>query len=395
MTEFTDIFSQELEKRGESLEDNLQEFDRRQSYRQIKKQISERFVEVKYGKIDSPDVIAADAGRNSISLRNNQHFYVTQASAVDSENNNSRSLKTGIARPFNSRSFSRLMSYSSELSELEALNERLEEFEHTDKTFILIDGSLLTRMMPMPRQLEVSSDSEIVLDLIDEFHSLLEKVVSRKELILAGISKDSNSSLLNRAVIEKISGKTLKEMDEEESELAEIHRQSVPDTALMDWEKSGYTQPVLVGAASREFRSRIDSFRSEPSDYVKENFEDQERAKRTLEKVGDYPGLASFYWQPGDDQPVRVDLLGHRWSEKDLIEVEDRNFVEEKEVMKEVIQVLETGYAGRERHNIWISMADSQASLSTGEMENVYMPIMSQRLELNLREYRRRRDRRV
>ena len=395
MTEFTDLFSHQVKESGEVMLENLEEFDRKDTYQSLREEIEKMIIRSPEDEMDSPQVIAADAGRNSVSLRNNQHFYVTQAAAVDSGNNNSRSLRTGIARPFNSRAFSRLKSHASELCELRAINERIEEADTDTRTYILIDGSLMTRMMPTPRKLEISSDSDIVLELVNEFSRLLNKVMNDGNLVLAGVSKDSNSSLLNRAVIERNEQMTLQEMTEEESESAEIHRQGVPDTALIDHERNGYTQPVMMGAARRQFRNRIQNFIEEPEEYVEKHFEESDDAEETLENITDYPGIVSFYWLPGGDQPLRVDLLSNRWTGDSLLEIEDRNFVEQKPVVEEIVELLKTGYAGRERHNIWISMADSQASLSRSEIENIYLPIMSKKLGINLREYRRRRDRRV
>jgi hypothetical protein len=395
MSDFTDLFSSMIESRGEHIESQLREFESEGSYGRIKDAMEERYTSASFEEPEDFRVVACDAGRNSVRLRNNHRFYVAQASAVDDNGGNSRSLHTDVVRPYSSGVFSHLMSFSSELAELEAVNERLDEIDTDTRTFILIDGSLVTRMLPLPTELEVSSNSEIVLDLIEEFHELIQRVRENEKLVLAGISKDSNSSILNRAVIEELSQQDREELEEGEDELSVAYQEGIPDIALLEESWNGYTQPVKLGAASSRFRTRMEAFRRNRKEYISRNFSSKERALETVKKITDYPGIVSFYWLPGGDQPVRVDLLGDHWNGDSLMEVEGRKFVEERQVMKNLLELLKAGYAGPSRHNVWISLADSQASLSNSEMENVYLPIMSQRLGINLRKYRRRRDKRV
>jgi hypothetical protein len=90
-----------------------------------------------------------------------------------------------------------------------------------------------------------------------------------------------------------------------------------------------------------------------------------------------------------------VDLLNHDVDGTDLMDCDKQEFVKTNKKVRQVLKLLESGYAGEEMHNVWISQADNSASLKNSDVEKIYKPIISKQLDINLRNYMRRRDKRA
>lgn len=441
MSEFADIFSREVAEKKEKFSSMIEDGIDTEVTEGLEKVFDTKFSSYTPEDLDSEfNVVASDAGRNQIALKNNVNVFIIRAAAKDNHSGVSRELFTGVLRPFRQRDYKDFSDRSSEIVELEAILDRLESVDLDTRTFVLIDGSLMTRMLVLPSELRLSSHRTRKLDLIDRFHELLEKAREEENLVVAGVSKDSNTDVLYRTLTEKIieekigeleSGiseelaKKFEEVDkrprdfrkvienledaEELKNFVESYRDSYSDTMLVEAlsDGPGVTDPVEVGRVSARFRSYTDDIRNDVEAFIESEFsyaleeaEDEEAFKEkvssSLEKLFDYPTVVTSYWVPEKGaQPLRVDLFSDHWSSNSLTEFEGSQFKEKNEVLEEVVRLLETGYGGEAMHNVWISQADNSASLTHRQLENIYSPILSKKLGINLRQYLRRRDKRA
>jgi hypothetical protein len=110
-----------------------------------------------------------------------------------------------------------------------------------------------------------------------------------------------------------------------------------------------------------------------------------------LDNLLEFPSIRTVHWRPeAGAQPIRVDIPDHS---RNLVENEGVEFVDR--FPKDILRVLQAGYAGESMHNVWISSADGSANLSNSEMKNVFLPLVSKVLETDLQQYMKRRDRRA
>lgn len=441
MSEFADIFSREVAEKKEKFSSMIEDGIETEVTEGLKKSFKENFTSFRPEELDSEfNVVASDAGRNQISLKNNVNIFIIRAAAKDNHGGVSRELFTGVLRPFRQRDYKDFSDRSSEVVELEAILDRLEDVDPDTRTFVLIDGSLMTRMLVVPSELRLSDHRTRKLDLIDKFHELLEKSREQENLVVAGVSKDSNTDILYTTLTERIIQEKIGELDSDLSEeleekfeevdrrprdfkkiiqdvggveelksSVESYRDSYSDTMLVEAlsDGIGVTQPVEVGRVSGRFRSYTDDIRNDIEAFIDSEFsyaleetEDEEAFKEnvsgSLRKLFDYPTVVTSYWVPEEGaQPLRVDLFSDHWSSNNLTDFEGSQFREFNSVLEEVVRLLETGYGGESMHNVWISQADNSASLTGRQLENIYSPILSKKLGINLRQYLRRRDKRA
>lgn len=394
------------------------------------------------------NVVASDAGRNQIQFKNNLNLFIIRASAMDNHGEETRKLFTGIVRPYRQRSYKDFSDRSSEIVELESILERLEELDLGKETFVLIDGSLLTRMLVLPTELRMSDYRDRKLDLIDRFHELLQRSRENDKLHVAGVSKDSNTDILYSTLTEnlihdEIDGKDLSDQSAEKirenfrnikhspletkkmiegieqsedvdlsrlKDLLEYYRDTYSDSALIEslTDETGITKPVEVGNVSAKFRSLTEDIRDDVDGFIDNNFphsvedrDDEESYRRriedSLQKLMDYPSITTSYWVPERNaQPIRVDMFSDEWDKGGkLQELDSTRFLEVNDTMKKLLRLLQTGYGGETMHNVWISQADNSASLTQTEVNRVFSPILSKKLGVNLRKYMRRRDKRA
>lgn len=303
-------------------------------------------------------------------------------------------------------------------------------------------------MLVLPTELNMSDYRDRKLDLIDRFYELLKKSREEEKLVVAGISKDSNTDILYTTLTGQMIEEELEEMDlpkesidrmkedfrkikndpqevhniisniedahdvvlDDVKDLLAYYRETYSDSALIESLNSnpGITQPVEVGRVSAKFRSHTDNIENDIQKYIDNNFghaiedhensdEYREKIQRSLEKLFEYPTITTSYWVPEENsQPIRIDLFSDNWDEgSKLTEFEGTRFLERNDIMNELLQLLKTGYGGETMHNVWISQADNSASLTHSQIENIYAPILSKQLGLNLRQYMRRRDKRA
>lgn len=455
MSEFADQFSEKISKNSSSISQDLESGIEER----VQELLSEDFRNIFYSeeieqKKEDFNVIASDAGRNDIEFRNNTRLYIVRASAVDESGEKSRKIDTDTLRPYRQADYEQFLQRASEIVELDSILEKLDETKSDEKKYVLIDGTLLTRLLVTPEELRLSKQQDKCLELIEKFQELLERAEEDENLVLAGVSKDSNSGILYSQLVsqllerkiesleEEVSGKeeidtdTLEFLDRnydkiryapeeirtalqnlrdenidvsEVEELLDRYRMRISDTEFVSAMASGtgFTKPLEVGEIKKDFFSAMDDFDDNSQKFIERNFrkslqesgdESKYRKKVTelLENLRDSPGVVSFYWIPAEnDMPLRIDLLSHDMNGSRLKDFEDPEFVEPGEKVRDILELLKTGYAGEGMHNVWISQADNSASLTNSRIEKVYKPLLSKQLGENLRKYMRRRDKRV
>lgn len=395
-------------------------------------------------KVEDFKVICADAGRNSIEFKNRSTLIVARAAAVDNKGNNSRTLLVDILTKYSQSSFEDLRDRASESLEIEAIRELLEDhIDQENQIYVLIDGSLLTRSLVLPSELNLSKHQDYKLNLIENLSEIYKIAEKNDNVTLVGVSKDSNtdilySSILTRELKEqleeqdfgdkqeliekvrkfrnqplkmrKLKEKVKEDIDESDNiiEIIELLEDNRYDTEIIESFSNGksFTTPVESGLVSQKLKSRLQHFKNNPESFVENYFpktlanEDRtkEEINEIISKIPELPTIATFYWVPEDRaQPLRIDIPTFHLNKNHnrLKHLEGTRVLEVDDKIIDVLKVLDQGYAGESMHNVWISEADNIAGLSNSELENVFLPLMSQKLEINLREYLKRRDKRV
>ena len=452
MSDFVDKFSEQVQRNRDTIRKDLnQELDI-----ELLEEIQESFREIfKSRKLQEKEdfrVMATDAGRNDIELKNNTRIYILQAATADNQEGVFRALDVGTVRSYSQQDYEKFMQRGSEVQEIESLLETIEENPPGKKTFVLIDGTLLTRLLVVPEPFDLSEGREKRLELIDKFSRLLKKAEENRDILLAGVSKDSNSSILYRKLLGDLIEDGIKQLEMDDSDevgkedkqflienyekiryspeeirtnlenledsnlntsnvekirrLIEQYRTRFSDTELIEemTSEKGFTKPLRIGRIKPDFFSSMEKFR-ENKDYLEKTFPEVYREKgqkfldkysKALERLLEAPGVVSIYWKPSEnDSPLRIDLLNHDMDGTRLMKCKDQSFVETSEKVIDTLELLQTGYAGEGMHNVWISQADNSASLKNSDVENIYKPVLSKNLGINLRNYMRRRDKRV
>ena len=157
---------------------------------------------------------------------------------------------------------------------------------------------------------------------------------------------------------------------------------------------------------SQKLKTRLEYYRKDKDKYVEEYFaktlennnRDKEEIKQVIDKILNLSSTSTFYWKPESAaQPLRIDIPTFHLQEnhETLGDFEGSRVLEVDDKLKDVLTILNKGYGGETMHNVWISEADEIAGLPNHELENVFLPLMSQKLGINLRDYYRRRDKRV
>ncbi|EGQ43067.1 MAG: NurA family nuclease [Candidatus Nanosalina sp. J07AB43] len=454
MNDFVDRFSEELEDKKQDIRDSLDQDLGSGSTENVEKRFQQVYTSSKVEELgEEVRVLATDAGRNEMELKNNTRLYIVQAAAVDTKGEISKSLDLDSVKVYRQRDYEKFMQRASELEEVNSILEALDQRPAREKTIILIDGTLLTRLLTVPEPLDISKNREIRVKLMDAFGELIERTQNNSNIVLAGVSKDSNSSILYRKIVGDLLETKIKKLETEKLEsigfedkqfllknyhrirynpqeirqnlenlrksnadqekvkqiekLVEKYRVRVSDTELIErmTSKPGFTKPLRIGKIKPDFFSAIEKFQQNRENYLKDTFPQVhneegdsfvERYQDAIQRIKDAPGVVSTYYKPSErDSALRVDLLNHDIDGTDLMDCDKQEFVNINKKVREVLRLLKSGYAGEEMHNVWISQADNSASLKNSDLEKIYKPIISKQLDINLRNYMRRRDKRA
>jgi len=452
VTDFVDQFSEELKVKSDRIKSEIDTDLDVELLEKMENKFESIYTEENVDKKeDGFRVVATDAGRNDIELKNNSRIYILQGAALDSKEGVYREIDVGSLKIFNQQDYENFMQRGSEVVEIKSILKAMENIED-EKLYVLIDGTLLTRLLATPEVFDLSRNRLKSIELMDEFQKLVNKAVQNENMVLAGVSKDSNSSLLYRKLlgdmiesrVDDLNVESLETVDTEDKEflkknyhliryrpreirnnlenlekagvdgekigeirrLVKQYRTRYSDTEVIEemTNEAGFTKPLRLGRIKPEFFSRIEDFKEERESFVEnklikdgKNIEkDSKEISRILSKVSESSGVISSYWKPSkNDSPLRIDLLNHDIDGEKLMNCDEQKFVENEAKLKDILELLETGYAGEGMHNVWISQADNSASLKNRDIENIYKPVLEKNLGINLRNYMRRRDKRV
>lgn len=414
MSGFTGMFNQEISDRRSSVKQALEGGVDGEIGEAVSGKIESVFNTQEVDETEGFRVMGTDAGRNEIEFRNNTNFFVARASTTDSGAETSRALETGVVRPYRKEDYEEFMRRISEKVEIESMLKAIENEDFEEPTYLLVDGTLLTRMYVKPGELRISDRKNIKARLTSSFQKLLEQVRSNEKLVLVGVSKDPNSGILYRKIMKEILEDRLEEVSGE-TDLADEDLENLYE----EFESIGYAPSKVeraidnleTGDELRKIRELFERFRVRHSDReILQQFTDTEGFTdpvslsvsidsrevdqddhshlRALRKL---PNLRTLYWRPKNDSPIRLDFLG----EGKLLDDREPEVKNLSETEAEVLKLIKTGYAGENMHNVWISQADEDAGLSNQEMKNVYRPLLESQLGENLDRYARRRDKRA
>ena len=414
MSGFTGIFNQEISDRRSSVKQALEGGVDGEIGEAVSGKIESVFNTQEVDETEGFRVMGTDAGRNEIEFRNNTNFFVARASTTDSGAETSRALETGVVRPYRKEDYEEFMRRISEKVEIESMLKAIENEDFEKPTYLLVDGTLLTRMYVKTGELRISDRKNIKARLTSSFQKLLEQVRSRGNLVLVGVSKDPNSGILYRKIMKEILEDRLEEVSGK-TDLADEDLENLYE----EFESIGYAPSKVeraidnleTGDELRKIRDLFERFRVRHSDREilqqftdtegftdpvslsvsidsREVDQDDQSHLRALRKL---PNLRTLYWRPKNDSPIRLDFLG----EGKLLDDREPEVKNLSETEAEALKLIKTGYAGENMHNVWISQADEDAGLSNQEMKNVYRPLLESQLGENLDRYARRRDKRA
>ncbi len=412
MGEFTDLFVSSLKSSESEIIGKLEETDL--ELEELESLVRDSFHAERFEESEQNRAVAVDAGRNEVEFRNGLRMLVSRAQAHSTDGDDGRSLSLDFLRASRG-SYRDFRSATWQLQEVEAALDAANEMEDG---VVMIDGSLLTRLRVMPSELEVSDGKSRNMKLINRFQDLLD-LVNEKGLELVGVSKDSETQVFGRKLIENyIEERTdtdfrqlrYQETDIEsfvrDNDLAEhedmlrLYSSAFTDNAVLGrlTEQPGLTRPLRVGMINREFRKRTERLKDlGPERYASRNLKGAAEETSNgfvtdaLDNLLEFPSIRTVHWRPeAGAQPIRVDIPDHS---RNLVENEGVEFVDR--FPKDILRVLQAGYAGESMHNVWISSADGSANLSNSEMKNVFLPLVSKVLETDLQQYMKRRDRRA
>jgi hypothetical protein len=274
---------------------------------------------------------------------------------------------------------------------------------------ILLDGSIYGREVHLPFETSFLNDRDFMIEYFRTFLKLMD-VCKKRGVWLIGLSKESRSSffreflLLNFALeIKNEIGLTDEEIVKLFSEVLDNKYHALrkvnsiknkklkilveellsrkPDFALIlrYAQKTGYTVPLLLGASAR-WRRGAKQILNNPKAFLNSRFpvcsqneKFVENAMEVVSKIPEMPAIISFHVLPSlRDTPIRVDvpawclgidkkLLDIGWPEKVNIDV------------RNVLEIISSGYCGPENYNIWLKVAHDGVKLSLETFENLYL----------------------
>ncbi|MEJ2249869.1 MAG: DNA double-strand break repair nuclease NurA [Candidatus Lokiarchaeota archaeon] len=345
-------------------------------------------------------VLATDGSQGIAPIGNGGMFYVVRALAINKEKRYRK-----IFADFNysnERNFSnfigRLMEWTEHLVTIQAIKDGFNDY-------VLIDGSIYGRLVHVPLELDLLNSKGFMIEYFETLMELLDLCQERKIPII-GVSKESRTSFFREFLIKEI----LKEIIPNDSfrkrlisttldnrRLGLIEAQKTgdskiiklidelvnrkPDSLLIlnNVNSAGYTKPLLLGGSQRWIRS-MEEIKRNPRNFVRSRFpvssDDPEFIKRAsivVNKLLDVPAIISFHFLPKViDTPMRIDIPA--WLFESNIKLKDIGWPKPKVIdLKNILDMLSSGYCGLENYNIWLSHVDSEVKLTRKMFEDLYL----------------------
>ncbi|MEM0377408.1 MAG: DNA double-strand break repair nuclease NurA, partial [Thermofilum sp.] len=356
-------------------------------------------------------VYAVDSSSDEIEVAGGGVILVTRAVALGANGRELRKLRVDALFPRSIRDYEDFKRLLREHLEHEVALEAVEE----GADLVLLDGSLFGRMSHVVRELSVDGREGFLLDYVETYGQLLSRAV-RKGVIIAGVSKDSRSTVLKEElllselrkrlegcptglaekvlelwarlrrrpsqVLEEVRRLVREGLDPRIYELFEEAKSPVPDSKLLLLMNlgPGFTAPirltlervqmgVIEVALTEETRlvALLDAIFEKVSDELGPRF--AENVNRVLAALRSYPAVLASYviFSRGDD-PVRVDIAVNR---EDLAASSSRFVSSPPDSFIRVLRQLAFLYSGRTSYNVLLLEADKRVR-ATAETLDLY-----------------------
>lgn len=409
MPRFADLFVEEVRrKRSEILRVAAGGADLVSRYGDLVKSLWIKGVEARR---EFERVYAVDSSSDEIEVAGGGVILVTRSVALEAGGGELRKLRIDALFPRSVRDYEDFKRLLREHLEHEVALEAVKK----GADLVLLDGSLFGRMSHVIRELNIEGREGFLLDYIVTYGQLLYESV-RSGAIVAGVSKDSRSTVLREELLLSELKKLLNEQRAElagrvlelwarlrrgpTQVLAEIRRlvkeglnprileifeearNPVPDSKLLLLMNldPGYTVPVrlalervsmgvvdvalgddirLMGLLAEIFERTADELGSRFA----------ERVDAVLRALRSYPAVLTSYaiFSKGDD-PVRIDVAVDRQA---AVGGESRFLYYAPHAFRKVLQHLACLYAGRMGYNVLLLEADRRVK-TTAETMDLY-----------------------
>ncbi|MEM0093418.1 MAG: DNA double-strand break repair nuclease NurA [Thermofilum sp.] len=409
MPRFADLFVEEVRrKRGEILRVAAGSADLVSRYSELVRGV---WVEGVEARNEFDGVYAVDSSSDEIEVAGGGVILVTRAVALGANGRELRKLRVDAFFPRSIRDYEDFKRLLREHLEHEVALEAVEE----GADLVLLDGSLFGRMSHVVRELSVDGREGFLLDYVETYGQLLSRAV-RKGVIIAGVSKDSRSTVLKEElllselrkrlegcptglaekvlelwarlrrrpsqVLEEVRRLVKEGLDPRIYELFEEAKSPVPDSKLLLLMNlgPGFTAPirltlervqmgVIEVALTEETRlvALLDAIFEKVSDELGSRF--AENVNRVLAALRSYPAVLASYviFSRGDD-PVRVDIAVNR---EDLAASTSRFVSSPPDSFIRVLRQLAFLYSGRTSYNVLLLEADKRVR-ATAETLDLY-----------------------
>jgi hypothetical protein len=219
-------------------------------------------------------------------------------------------------------------------------------------SILYLDGAIYG-MLPQLYPLEgegIPPDRDYATLLLDDYRNLFRRCEQRNILLLA-IAKTNRQALFSKLLQRQLQRDAIME---------------ISDSALIDElteRKVGYSTPLLLGTYSF----------------------DQGKSNVVIDKVRDEPAIVSFFVRLDDmDDALRIDLPAFCVGRHEHLDFRPWDFIAPETVVP-VVQMLQSDYGGMQVYNALLYVTDLEVRLSKDKMYNIYLPMVAEVLDEELR----------
>jgi len=400
-------------------------------------QIAKNWTNMEKGFSTDAKVLAVDGSEAMRTYSNRAILYIVRALGLCGPER-FRDLESNCFQTRSSQDAKTYVNGRRERLELEVAWKAIEALDLQEGSVVLLDGSLYGKAAHLPKDAPVSGGAALALEFFESYWKLLEACRERK-LLLLGVSKDSNTGFLRDYLLSEIFEEELKEMSgvpagellamssffnrdilgrqfSRRGEAAErwkqrfgVHSSRIeylideaflarPDYQLIEcFRREGKIDcpgrsAVVECRLQRRWARRIKQIMRKPENFLKTYFSNSlqenkgdstfpERALNTLQRLVDFPSIASFHVLLDErDTPMRVDTPTWTFGvNRRLIDVERSTPLDVD--VESIWRILDSGYAGLRNYNVWLTEVDEEVRLRR-DVVDMYESMLSKRLEL-------------
>jgi len=361
-----------------------------------------------------PRIYAVDSSDGIIELAGGGVIHIVRAAALSNSGEKVRKLHLDSFYPRSNEGLVEYRKLMREKLEHEVALSVAKKLDEED--IILIDGSLLGRMLHVFNPLDVPGRGDVIVDYVNVFSSFLSACLQRN-ITLVGVAKDSKSSILREALLIELLLYTTKGYDQSlrkelENLVVQVYknpRQTIGKVASLSsridgsivriFEElldptpdykiimatglgKGYSHPLRLEL--RYFRENFIKAIFTPKKKLElvENFlnklpsrgkiiQNVDAIYRAVEEIASYPPVASFYVRfRANDIPLRIDVVHpsiEKWSTDHLPPFVRKGW---EQVVERVLKVLEQLYAGLKNYNILLKKVDEYVRFTKIHRDN-------------------------